>query len=93
MQGLGIIEVGLSVLNLDAPLEKPGALGKALPAYEVELRGEDGEPLPDGQPGEFHVRGPGLLDAYLVPWNPDPLDDGFFASGDLVVLETFSVET
>ena len=72
-QGLGIIEVGLSVLNLDAAREKPTSLGKVLPAYEVELR-ED----------EFHVRGPGLLDAYLVPWNPAPLDEGWFASGDLV---------
>lgn len=85
IQGLGIIEVGLSVLNLDAPLEKPGALGRPLPAYEVELRDETGTCVPDGHPGEFHVRGPGLLDAYLVPWNPDPLKDGFFASGDLVV--------
>ena len=72
-QGLGIIEVGLSVINLDAAREKPMSLGKPLPAYEVVLR-ED----------EFHVRGPGLLDAYLVPWNPSPLDDGWFASGDLV---------
>ncbi|MEK7948948.1 class I adenylate-forming enzyme family protein [Luteolibacter soli] len=72
-QGLGIIEVGLSVLNLDAASEKPTSLGKPLPAYEVELRDD-----------EFHVRGPGLLDAYLVPWNPSPLDDGWFASGDLV---------
>jgi len=72
-QGLGIIEVGLSVINLDAAREKPTSLGKPLPAYEVELR-ED----------EFHVRGPGLLDAYLVPWDPDPLDGGWFASGDLV---------
>ncbi|MCW1886871.1 AMP-binding protein [Luteolibacter flavescens] len=72
-QGLGIIEVGLSVLNLDAASEKPMSLGKPMPAYEVALRDD-----------EFHVRGPGLLDAYLVPWNPDPLDDGWFASGDLV---------
>lgn len=75
VQGLGIIEVGLSVLNLDAARGKPGSLGKPLPAYQVELRGD---------PGEFHVRGPGLLDAYLVPWNPSPLEDGWFASGDLV---------
>ncbi len=74
-QGLGIIEVGLSVLNLDAAREKPTSVGKPLPAYEVELRGET---------GEFHVRGPGLLDAYLSPWNPSPLIDGWFASGDLV---------
>jgi len=85
VQGLGIIEVGLSVLNLDAPSEKPTALGKPLPAYQVRLLDERGKQVPDGTPGEFQVRGPGLLDAYLVPWNPDPLDDGFFASGDLVV--------
>lgn len=72
-QGLGIIEVGLSVINLDAAREKPSSLGKPLPAYQVELRDD-----------EFHVRGPGLLDAYLVPWNPAPLDGGWFASGDLV---------
>lgn len=72
-QGLGIIEVGLSVLNLDAASEKPTSLGKPMPAYQVELRDD-----------EFHVRGPGLLDAYLVPWNPAPLDGGWFASGDLV---------
>lgn len=85
IQGLGIIEVGLSVLNLDAPSTKPAALGKPLPDYEVRLLDEDGHEVPDNTPGEFHVRGPGLLDAYLVPWNPSPLRDGFFASGDLVV--------
>ncbi len=85
VQGLGIIEVGLSVLNLDAALKKPGSLGKPLPAYTVELRDPDGRTVADGTPGEFHVRGPGLLDAYLVPWNPNPLQNGFFASGDLVM--------
>ncbi len=83
-QGLGIIEAGLSVLNLDAAREKPASLGKPLPAYEVKLCGDEGLPVPEGQPGEFHVRGPGLLDAYLVPWEPAPLQDGWFASGDLV---------
>lgn len=57
-QGLGIIEVGLSVLNLVAAREKPEALGRPMSAYDVELSDE----------GEFRVRGPGLLDAYLVPW-------------------------
>lgn len=88
VQGLGIIEVGLSVLNLDAASEKPESLGKALPDYEVRLLDDAGHEVPDGTPGEFHVRGPGILDAYLVPWNPSPLKDGFFASGDLVVRDT-----
>ncbi|WP_367875095.1 class I adenylate-forming enzyme family protein [Luteolibacter sp. Populi] len=73
-QGLGIIEVGLSVLNLVAAREKPEALGRPMSAYDVELSDE----------GEFRVRGPGLLDAYLVPWDAAPLEDGWFASGDLV---------
>jgi len=84
VQGLGIIEVGLSVLNLTDNVAKPAALGRALPDYEVKLLDEHGSEVPTGQPGEFHVRGPGLLDAYLSPWNPKPLEDGWFSSGDLV---------
>lgn len=83
-QGLGIIEVGLSVLNLDAAASKPASLGKPMPAYEIALLDDEGLAVAEGQPGEFHVRGPGLLDAYLVPWNPAPLSDGWFSSGDLV---------
>ena len=83
-QGLGIIEVGLSVLNLDSAGAKPESIGRPMPAYEVALLGDDGSPVAEGEAGEFHVRGPGLLDAYLVPWNPSPLKDGWFNSGDLV---------
>nr|WP_226895491.1 AMP-binding protein [Luteolibacter marinus] len=80
-QGLGIIEVGLAILNLDAASAKPTSIGKPMPAYQVALLDERGNP---GDEGEFNIRGPGLLDAYLVPWDPSPLDDGWFASGDLV---------
>jgi long-chain acyl-CoA synthetase len=83
-QGLGIIEVGLSVMNQEGGADRPTALGKALPAYEVKLTDDEGTEVPDGTAGEFQVRGPGLLDAYLSPWNPQPLDEGWFASGDLV---------
>lgn len=85
VQGLGIIEVGLPVLNIHEALDNPTAIGRALPSYEVTLLDSAGNHVPDGEPGEFHVRGPGLLDAYLVPWNTNPLHHGYFASGDLVV--------
>ena len=93
VQGIGIIEVGLSVLNFDAAREKPTAIGKPLPAYEVMLRDAQGNQVSTGEPGEFLVRGPGLLDAYLVPWDPAPLKNGFFASGDLVVEDEDGVLT
>ena len=74
VQALGIIEVGLPVVNSVSCATKPCALGRQLPDYDVWLRGEDGRPLcGPGSPertGEICIRGPGLLDAYLDPWLP-----------------------
>lgn len=87
-QALGIIEVGLSVINLDAAAAKPGALGRPLPDYDVWLRAEDGTPLTEGtspeRTGEICIRGPGLLDAYLEPWLPAAtlLEPDGFRTGD-----------
>jgi len=98
VQALGIIEVGLPVVNLRAAESKPQSLGRPLPDYEVWLRGDDGLPVVGpGSPertGEICIRGPGMLDAYLDPWllrseilAPDGFrtgDQGWFdADGDL----------
>jgi long-chain acyl-CoA synthetase len=87
-QALGIIEVGLPVLNAASAATKPAALGRPLPAYDVWLRGEDGKPVPQpGSPentGEICIRGPGCFDAYLDPWTParDVLEPDGFRTGD-----------
>jgi len=74
VQALGIIEVGLSVMNLVCAQTKPTALGRPLPDYEVWLRGDDGRPVSDPsapeRSGEICIRGPGMFDAYLEPWTP-----------------------
>ncbi|MEX2207952.1 MAG: class I adenylate-forming enzyme family protein [Myxococcota bacterium] len=87
-QALGIIEVGLPVLNAASAVTKPAALGRPLPAYDVWLRGEDGKPVakpssPD-HTGEICIRGPGCFDAYLDPWTParDVLEPDGFRTGD-----------
>jgi long-chain acyl-CoA synthetase len=87
VQALGIIEVGLPVLNRDAARGKPTALGRPAPGYEVWLRREDGEPLEHSSPertGEICIRGEGLFDAYLEPFTlaRDLLDRGSFRTGD-----------
>jgi long-chain acyl-CoA synthetase len=87
VQALGIIEVGLPVLNLASARSKPTALGRATPGYEVWLRGDDGARLPQSSPrrtGEICIRGSGLFDAYLSPFvlARDVLVDGAFATGD-----------
>ena len=88
VQALGIIEVGLPVLNLFSAVSKPQSLGRPLPDYEVWLRGEDGQPVEGpGSPdrtGEICIRGPGMLDAYLDPWirGPEVLAPDGFRTGD-----------
>jgi len=87
-QALGIIEVGLPVLNHACARQKPGALGRPLPDYDVWLRGEDGKPVsaptsPE-KTGEICIRGPGCFDAYLDPWTParEVLEPDGFRTGD-----------
>jgi long-chain acyl-CoA synthetase len=87
VQALGIIEVGLPVLNLASARSKPTALGRPAPGYEVWLRGDDGAHLGQSSPGrtgEICIRGSGLFDAYLAPFvlARDLLVDGAFATGD-----------
>jgi fatty-acyl-CoA synthase len=70
-------------------LARPESLtscGRPAPGVEVELRDEDGKPVPVGQVGELYVRSRLVMDGY---WD-DPertaavLDgDGWFRSGDL----------
>lgn len=81
-QGLGIIEVGLPFLSPGTEGERPGDLGAPLPDYRVELLDDQGEPT--AGPGELAIAGPGLFDAYLMPWRPRDavLHHGFFRTGD-----------
>lgn len=73
-QGMGIIEAGLPILNLQHAKDKPTSIGQPLPAFECKLVGS-----------ELLLRGPGIFDAYLTPWQPreSVLRDGWFATGDI----------
>ena len=88
-QGMGIIEVGLPLLNRDKPVEKPESVGRPQPGFEVKLVNKEGAAVAQGEVGELHLRGPGWFDAYLSPWTPreEMLMDGWFATGDLARLD------
>jgi len=86
VQGLGIIELGLPLLNLTGARSAPESIGLPLPAYECLLKNELSQEPAVGEPGEILLRGPGMFDAYLDPWLPraDAIDSqGWFATGDL----------
>lgn len=77
-QGMGIIEAGLPILNLQHAKDKPTSIGQPLPAFEVKL-----------DDGELMLRGPGVFDAYLTPWQlrESVLRDGWFATGDIAEMD------
>ncbi|SKB07406.1 long-chain acyl-CoA synthetase [Prosthecobacter debontii] len=86
VQGLGIIELGLPVLNLTGAQEAPEAIGLPLSAYECLLKDDSGKEPPQGEAGEICLRGKGMFDAYLDPWmlRAQVVDaEGWFATGDL----------
>jgi len=77
VQGLGIIEIGLPIINTSG--RHPASIGQALPAFQIQTR-----------QGELLIKGPGMFDAYLSPWQTadeicDP--DGFFPTGDLAEID------
>lgn len=85
VQGLGVIEIGLPLLNADGAADAPTSVGRPLPAYAVELRDDAGRPVAAGRIGELWVKGPGMFDAYLSPWRTveEVCMDGWFPTGDL----------
>ncbi len=61
-----------------------GTTGKPVEGYEIELRGEDGQPVPVGEVGDLYIKGPSSA---LMYWaNPEKSSetfrDGWTRSGD-----------
>ncbi len=83
-QGFGIIEAGLPLLNTRNAVSNPLSCG-APDDFELKLVSGGCE----GDEGEVWIRGPGMFDAYLSPWQPREalFADGWFQTGDLAVRE------
>jgi benzoate-CoA ligase len=64
-----------------------GTTGWPVPGYEVELRGDDGKPVPDGEPGDLYIHGPS---AAMMYWgnrekSRETFQGGWTKSGDKYV--------
>lgn len=88
-QAFGIIEVGLPVINQQKAVERPDAVGHALPAYEVAILDDHHQRVPAGREGRLAFRGPGMFDGYLSPTLPRAavLREGWFLTGDLAMMD------
>ena len=89
LERYGMTEIGMALSNPLHGERVPGSVGKPLPSVEVQLVGEDGQPVAAGMPGEIEVRGPSVFAEY---WGkPDAtreaFRDGWFRTGDTAVVE------
>ncbi len=89
LERYGMTEIGMALSNPLHGERLPGYVGKPLPQVEVRLVDESGNLAATEIPGEIQVKGPGI---FLEYWQkPEAttkaFHDGWFATGDLAVVE------
>src|ERR1022692_4022149 len=89
LERYGMTEIGMALSNPLRGERVPGRVGTPLPAVEVQLVGENGQPIAPGTPGEIEVRGPSVFAEYWAKPEAtrDAFRDGWFRTGDTAVVE------
>ncbi len=87
LERYGMTETLMNMSNPYVGERRPGSVGFPLPGVSVRLLDDQGRPVPDGEPGEIHLRGPNVFQGY---WRREDatheaLPDGWFKTGDLAV--------
>ena len=89
-EGFGQTEMTLGIANLRGTQLKPGAMGKPVPGYGIDLVDTDGNPVADGVNGEIVIRteprtSPGVFLGYYrnEEATKNVWHDGLYHTGDL----------
>ena len=64
VDGIGSTEMLHIFLSNRPDRVRYGATGWPVPGYEIALRGDDGGPVPDGEPGDLYICGPSAAMMY-----------------------------
>ena len=87
-EGYGLTETApVLTTTLMSEVAKPGSIGRPIPGVELRLLDERGSPVEEGDPGEVVVRGANLFSGYWPDGVEGPDADGWFATGDVAVLD------
>jgi benzoate-CoA ligase len=87
VDGIGSTEMLHIFLSNRPDRVRYGTTGWPVPGYEIALRGEDGGPVPDGEPGDLYIHGPS---AAMMYWGNrektrETFQGGWTKSGDKYV--------
>jgi long-chain acyl-CoA synthetase len=86
LEGYGLSETSpVASFNQPGQERKVGSIGTPVPGVEMKIVSEDGDELPQGEPGEIAIKGPNVMRGY---WNrPDATAEvmrgDWFLSGDV----------
>src|SRR4051794_26808305 len=90
LEGYGLSETtGMASFNLPARERKPGSIGLPVGGTEMRAVDDDGNDVPQGEPGEIVMRGPFVMKGY---WNRDDATEevmrgGWFHTGDVASVD------
>jgi benzoate-CoA ligase len=84
VDGIGSTEMLHIFLSNTPERVRYGTTGWPVPGYEIELRGDDGKPVADGEPGDLYIHGPS---AAMMYWGNraktrETFQGGWTKSGD-----------
>jgi benzoate-CoA ligase len=87
VDGIGSTEMLHIFLSNRPYTVRYGTTGWPVPGYAIELRGDDGRPVPDGEPGDLYIQGPS---AAMMYWGNraktrETFQGGWTKSGDKYV--------
>ena len=87
LDAIGSTEVAHIYICNRVDRQRPASVGWVVDGFEVEIRGADGERLPDGEPGELFVAGESVTSGYWhrTDRNREVFHGRFFATGDTFV--------
>jgi benzoate-CoA ligase len=87
VDGIGSTEMLHIFLSNTPEKVRYGTTGWPVPGYVVELRGDDGQAVPDGEPGDLYIQGPSAAMMYWANREKtrDTFQGGWTKSGDKYV--------
>ena len=89
-EGYGLTESSAGVIiNRGETCRRLGSVGKPMIGVEIRIVDKSGQPVPQGERGELHIKGPQIMQGY---WQNTAathavLQDGWLATGDIAMLD------